>query len=50
MEEWLLMQTFYHGLTQKSREQLDAITGGSFKSLTSIKAKALMEKIVENQS
>jgi hypothetical protein len=50
MEEWLLMQMFYHGLTQKSHEQLDATAGGSFMSLTSTKAKALMEKIVENQS
>jgi hypothetical protein len=48
MEEWLLMQTFYHGLTQKSREQLDTTAGGWFMSLTSIKAKALIEKIVEN--
>jgi hypothetical protein len=44
----LLMQTFYHGLIQKSREQLDATTGGSFMSLTPKKAKVLMEKIAEN--
>jgi hypothetical protein len=30
MEEWLLMQSFYHGLTQKSQEQLDATIGGLF--------------------
>jgi hypothetical protein len=45
MEEWLLMQTFYHGLIQKSCEQLDATAGGSFMSLTPKKAKLLMEKI-----
>jgi hypothetical protein len=28
MEDWLLMQSFYHGLTQKAHEQLDATTGG----------------------
>jgi hypothetical protein len=49
MEEWLLMQTFYYGLIQKSREQLDATTGGSFMSLTAGKAKVLMEKITANQ-
>jgi hypothetical protein len=49
MEEWLLMQGFYHGLTQKAREHLDATTGGSFLSLTIRKAKSLMEKISENQ-
>ena len=30
MEDWLLMQSFYHGLTQKAHEQLDATIGGSF--------------------
>jgi hypothetical protein len=34
MKEWLLMQMFYHGLIQKSCEQLDATAGGSFMSLT----------------
>jgi hypothetical protein len=50
MEEWLLMQTFYHGLIQKSREQLDATAGGSFMSLTPEKDRVLMEKIAANQS
>jgi hypothetical protein len=49
MEEWLLMQGFYHGLTQKAREHLDATAGGSFLSLIVVKAKTLMEKISENQ-
>jgi hypothetical protein len=48
MEGWLLMQIFYHGLTQKSREQLDASAKGSFMSLTLGKAECLMEKIVTN--
>jgi hypothetical protein len=47
--EWLLMQSFYHGLTQKSHEQLDATTKGSFMSLTLGKAKTLLEKIASNQ-
>jgi hypothetical protein len=49
MEEWLLMQSFYHGLTQKSRLQLDATTEGSFMSLTLGKTKTLMERIASNQ-
>jgi hypothetical protein len=49
MEDWLLMQGFYHGLTQKAREQLDATTRGAFISLTLRKAKTLMEKIASNQ-
>jgi hypothetical protein len=50
MEEWLFMQTFYHGLIQKSREQLDATAGGSFMSLSPGKAEVLMERIAANQS
>ena len=49
MEDWLLMQGFYHGLTQKAHEQLDATIGGSFMSLTLEKAEALMDKIASNQ-
>jgi hypothetical protein len=49
MEEWLLMQGFYHGSTLKAREHLDATAGGSFLSFTVGKAKLLMEKILENQ-
>jgi hypothetical protein len=48
MEEWLLMQSFYHGLTQKSREQLNATAEGSFMSLTLGKAEVLMDKIASN--
>jgi hypothetical protein len=47
MEEWLLMQGFYHGLTQKAHEHLDATAEGLFLSLTVGKAKLLMEKILE---
>jgi hypothetical protein len=49
MEEWLLMQSFYHGLTQKSHEQLDATAEGSFMSLTLRKAEVLMERRASNQ-
>ena len=43
------MQSFYHGLTQKAHEQLDATARGSFMSLTLGKTKTLMEKIASNQ-
>ena len=43
MEDWLLMQGFYHGLIQKTHEQLDATTVGAFMSLTLGKAETLME-------
>ena len=49
MEDSLLMQSFYYGLTQKAHEQLDATARGSFMSLTLRKAKTLMEKIASNQ-
>ena len=49
MEDWLLMQSFYHGLTQRAHEQLDATARGSFMSLTFGKAKTLMEKTASNQ-
>jgi hypothetical protein len=50
MEDWLLIQGFYNGLIQKSREQLDATARGSFMSLTLGKAKILLKKIAKNQS
>jgi hypothetical protein len=48
MEDWLLIHGFCNGLIQKSREQLDATTGGSFMSLTLGKAEILLEKIAKN--
>ena len=49
MEDWLLMQNFYHGLTQKAHEQLNATIVGPFMSLSLGKAKTLMEKIASDQ-
>ena len=45
MENWLLMQTFYHGLTSNTHENVDAAAGGSFLSLTINNATALIEKM-----
>ena len=49
MESWLLMQIFYHGLGNSTRETMDAATGGAFLSLTIPQATALVEKMVSNQ-
>jgi hypothetical protein len=49
MENWLLMQTFYHGLTNSTHETMDATTGGAFLSLTINQAITLVEKMASNQ-
>jgi hypothetical protein len=49
MENWLLMQTFYHRLTNSTRETMDVVTGGAFLSLTINQATALVEKMASNQ-
>jgi hypothetical protein len=50
MENWLLMQTFYHGLTTSTRETMDAAAGGAFLSLTIRDATTFVEKMASNQS
>jgi hypothetical protein len=49
MENWLLMQTFYYGLTNSTRETMAAAAGGAFLSLTIAQAIALVEKMASNQ-
>jgi hypothetical protein len=49
MEDWLLMQTFYHGLTTSARENIDAAARGSFLSFIIREATTLVEKIASNQ-
>ena len=49
MEDWLLIQNFYHRLSMESRQQLDAAARGAFFSLKVGPAKELIEKMVENQ-
>ena len=34
MDNWLILQNFYNGLTQSSRDHVDATAGGAFFSLT----------------
>ena len=43
------MQIFYHGLTNNTRENMDAAAGGAFLSLTITQAIALVEKMTSNQ-
>jgi hypothetical protein len=49
MEDWLLMQILYHGLTNSTRENMDATARGAFLSLTIAQATALVEKMASNQ-
>jgi hypothetical protein len=49
MENWLLIQTFYHGLTTSTHETMDATAGGAFLSLTLPAATTLVEKMASNQ-
>ena len=49
MENWLLMQTFYHGLTNSTHETMDAAAGGAFLSLTLLATTTLVEKMDSNK-
>ena len=49
MENWLLMQTFYHGLTNSTYETMYTAVGGAFLSLIISAATALVEKMASNQ-
>jgi len=50
MEEWLIIQNFFHGLNQRSQDHMEAAAGGAFLSLDVARAKVLIDKIVSNQS
>jgi hypothetical protein len=49
MENWLILQNFYNGLTSTSKAHVDAAVGGAFFSLTVNGATTLIEKMVSNQ-
>ena len=49
MDNWLILQNFYNGLTQTSRDHVDAAAGGAFFSLTIEWATTLIKKMVSNQ-
>jgi hypothetical protein len=48
MDDWLILQNFYNGLTPKSRDHLDAAARGAFFSKTVQGAVELIEKMVSN--
>ena len=50
MEEWLIIQNFFHGLNQRSQDHMDAVAGGAFHSLNVAGAKVLIDKIASHQS
>jgi hypothetical protein len=50
MKNWLLLQTFYHGLSTNTHEMMDATAGGAFLSLTLTQATNLVEKMASNQA
>jgi hypothetical protein len=43
------MQTFYHGLTNNTHENMDVAAGGEFLSLTIAQETTLVEKMVSNE-
>jgi hypothetical protein len=50
MDEWFIIQSFYHGLIHITREHIDAAAGCSFFALSIEKAHKLIEKMASNQS
>jgi hypothetical protein len=50
MEEWFIIQSFYHGVIHSAREHIDAAVGGSFFALSIEEARKLVEKMASNQS
>jgi hypothetical protein len=50
MEEWFIIQSFYHGLIRSAREYIDDVVGGSFFALSIEEAHKLVEKMASNQS
>ena len=43
MDNWLIFQSFYNGLTQTTRDHVYVATGGAFFSLTPKKATSLVD-------
>ena len=49
MDEWLILQSFYYGLTTTSLANIDVAAGGAILDLTIAKAKEMVEKMISNQ-
>jgi hypothetical protein len=50
MEEWFIIQNYYHGLIRSTREHIDATAEGSFFALSIKEAWAVIKKMASNQS
>jgi hypothetical protein len=51
MEEWFIIQSFYHGLIRSTRGHIDdAATGGSFFALSIEEARKLVENMTSNHN
>jgi hypothetical protein len=50
MEEWFIIQSFYHGLIRSAWEHIDDAAGGSFFALSIEETHKLFEKMASNQS
>jgi hypothetical protein len=50
MEEWFIIQSFYHGLTRSTKEHIDATVGGSFFALNIEEARVLTKNMASSQS
>jgi hypothetical protein len=50
MDEWFIIQSFFHGLIRSAQEHIDAAAGGSFFALSIEEACKLVEKMASNQS
>jgi hypothetical protein len=48
MEEWFIIQSFYHGLIRIAHEHIDAAAEGSFFALSIEEAHKLIEKMTSN--
>ena len=50
MEEWLIIQNFFHSLNWHTQDHIDATVGGSFLSLDVARANMLVDKVDSDQS
>jgi hypothetical protein len=50
MEEWFIIQSFYHGLIRSAREHINIAARGSFFALSIEEAHELVEKMASSQS
>jgi hypothetical protein len=48
MEEWFIIQSFYHGMIHSVREHIDVVAGGSFFALSIEEAYALIENMASS--